>query len=81
MPGKSCASNLVTFMDFVTKAIDYGESVDIFYLDFAKAFDKVPSQKLIRKLIATGVDANIVRWIKKLAQRKDPESLHPGATI
>ncbi len=30
MPGKSCASNLVTFIDFVTKAVDDGESVDIF---------------------------------------------------
>jgi ribonuclease P/MRP protein subunit RPP40 len=48
-------------MDFVTKAADDDESVDIFYLDFAKAFDKVPRQ---RKLIAKGVDANIVRWIE-----------------
>jgi hypothetical protein len=64
MPGKSCASNLVTFMDFVTKAVDDGESVDIFYLDFAKAFDKVPRQRLIKKLLAKGVDTNIVRWIE-----------------
>ena len=41
MPGKSCASNLVTFMDTVTTAVDEGDSVDIFYLDFAKAFDEV----------------------------------------
>jgi len=30
MPGKSCASNLVEFMDFVTEAVDKGNSVDIF---------------------------------------------------
>jgi hypothetical protein len=63
MPGKSCASNLVTFMDYVTRAVDEGESVDIFYLDFAKAFDKVPRQRLIKKLTAKGVDANVVQWI------------------
>jgi hypothetical protein len=34
MPGKSCASNLVEFMDFVTEAVDKGNSVDIFYLDW-----------------------------------------------
>jgi len=51
-------------MDFVTKAVDDGESVDIFYLDFAKAFDKVPRLRLIKKLIAKGVDTNIVRWIE-----------------
>ncbi len=43
MPGRSCATNLVEFMDFVTESVD-GESVDIFYLDFAKACDKVPRQ-------------------------------------
>jgi hypothetical protein len=32
--------------DVVSKAVDDGEAVDIFYLDFAKAFDKVPRQKI-----------------------------------
>jgi hypothetical protein len=36
VPGKSCASNLVEFMDKVTKLVDEGSAVDIFYLDFAK---------------------------------------------
>jgi len=54
MPGKSCASNLVTFMDFVSKAVDNGNAVDIIYLDFAKAFDKVPRQRLIKKAESEG---------------------------
>jgi hypothetical protein len=49
MPGKSCASNLVEFMDFVTEAVDKGNAVDIFYLDFSKAFDKVPHKRLVEK--------------------------------
>ena len=39
--GKSCATNLITFMDKLTKVVDNGKAADIFYLDFAKAFDKV----------------------------------------
>ncbi len=64
MPGKSCASNLVLFMDKVTKAVDEGKAVDIFYLDFAKAFDKVPRQRLVKKLRAKGVEEKTVTWIE-----------------
>ena len=64
MPGKSCATNLVEFMDTVSKAVDDGEAVDIFYLDFAKAFDKVPRQRLIAKLRAKGIENGVVNWIE-----------------
>jgi hypothetical protein len=64
MPGRSCATNLVDFMDFVTKAVDDGKSVDVFYLDFAKAFDKVPRKRLIRKMRAKGLEPGVVEWIE-----------------
>jgi hypothetical protein len=64
MPGKSCASNLVEFMDFVTDAVDKGKSVDIFYLDFSKAFDKVPHKRLVEKMKAKGIEDGVVRWIE-----------------
>jgi hypothetical protein len=64
MPGKSCSTNLTHFMDKVTKATDEGKAVDIVYLDFAKAFDKVPRQRLLNKLRAKGVDRKIVSWIE-----------------
>ncbi len=64
IPGKSCATNLTLFMDTVTKATDEGKAVDIIYLDFAKAFDKVPHQRLLTKLRAKGVDTQTVKWIE-----------------
>jgi hypothetical protein len=71
MPGRSCATNLVQFMDLVTKAVDEGQSVDIFYLDFAKAFDKVPHKRLIKKLVGKGVEPGVVSWIESwLTDRK-----------
>ena len=32
-------------------------------MDFAKAFDKVPRERLLRKVEAHGINAQVVRWI------------------
>ena len=42
MPGRSCCTNLLEFLETVTKVIDAGKPFDVVFLDFAKAFDKVP---------------------------------------
>ena len=39
---RSCLTNLLVFMEEVTNYIDRGYPVDVIYLDFQKAFDKVP---------------------------------------
>jgi len=46
--GRSCLSNLLVFLDKVTGSIDSGEAVDVIFMDFAKAFDKVPHIRLGR---------------------------------
>ena len=46
-----------------TDAIDKGKPFDFIYLDFAKAFDKDPHFRLIKKLKAHGVDGNVAKWI------------------
>jgi hypothetical protein len=77
MPGKSCASNLVEFMDFVKEAVNKGNAVDIFYLDFSKAFDKVPHKRLVEKMKAKGVEAGVVRWIESwLSDRTQRVCIH-----
>jgi hypothetical protein len=39
-------------MDFVTEEVDEVKPVGIFYLDFAKAVDEVPWQRLVKKMRA-----------------------------
>jgi len=62
--GRSCLTNLLTFVDSVTKSVDEGNPVDIVYLDFAKALDKVPHQRLFNKLKAHGITGPVLNWIK-----------------
>ena len=47
-------TNLLTYLDGVTRMLDEGKNVDIIYLDFVKAFDKVPHSRLIGKMAAMG---------------------------
>ena len=47
-------TNLLVFMEEVTNCLDSGFPVDVIYLDFQKAFDKVPHRRLILKLLAHG---------------------------
>ena len=54
---KSCLTNILSFMESVTLNVDKGNPVDIVYLDFAKAFDKMPHEGLLNKLKAHGVTA------------------------
>jgi hypothetical protein len=63
-PGRSCATNLLLFQDALTKAVDNGTPADIFYLDFEKAFDKVPRERLIIKLEAKGITGRMKGWIR-----------------
>ena len=62
--GRSCATNLLAFMDEVTEVMDSGGSIDAIFLDFAKAFDKVPHGRLLAKLRAHGFDGQVVAWIE-----------------
>ena len=44
-------------------AFDLGRPVDVVYLDFQKAFDKVPRLRLLNKIKAYGIAGDVLRWI------------------
>ena len=39
--------------------------MDVVYLDFQKAFDKVPHLRLLLKLKAHGIGNDVINWIEK----------------
>ena len=62
--GRSCLTNLLEFFEEVYEKIDEGNAVDVIYLDFAKAFDKVPHVRLAKKLQACGIRGQVLTWIQ-----------------
>ena len=62
--GRSCLSNLLAFLEKATKAVDDGLSMDVMYLDLAKAFDKVPHERLSRKLTSHGIEGEVRQWLE-----------------
>lgn len=48
-----------------SKELDSKKPVDIVYLDFERAFDKVPHQRLLTKLDHFGIRGTLFKWIGK----------------
>ena len=53
------------FLEEITKWLDEGSPVDIIYLDFYKAYDKVPHQILLLLLKACGIEDGIIDWMEQ----------------
>jgi len=69
--GRSCQTNLLLCLEEWTKVVDDGDSIDVAYFDYAKAFDKVPHRLLLTKLEAYGIEGKLLQWIKSyLSGRK-----------
>ena len=68
---KSCVTNLLEFFNDMLLKYDKTKAIDIIYLDFKKAFDKVPHQRLLAKIYALGIRGKVCKWIEDwLCNRK-----------
>jgi len=62
--GLSCTTQLVTTVNEIMKLVDDNNVVHTAVLYFSKAFDRVSHGLLAGKLLRSGIDPGIVRWIK-----------------
>ena len=61
---RSCITQLLNVIEDFTRMIDDGKSIDVIYLDFRKAFDSVPHERLFRKIKSYGITGNLYNWIR-----------------
>ena len=62
--GRSCTIQLLSALEMWTSTLDDGNRLDAVFLDFKKAFDTVPHQKMVRKLHGYGIDSYLHTWIE-----------------
>ena len=61
---RSCCLQLLDCMERWSQILDNGNSFDVLYLDFSKAFDRVPHQRLLIKLRHLGINDKVLTWIE-----------------
>ena len=61
--GRSWLSQLIAHYDCILESLENSSNVDIVYIDFAKAFDKVDFMVTFQKLKDPGITGNLGKWI------------------
>jgi hypothetical protein len=64
-PGYSCGSQVITVCQDIADSMDIGDRIDAIVIDFSKAFDLVPHDRLLMKIAISGVDWRVVAWVRE----------------
>lgn len=62
--GHSCLTQLLEIMEDFTDFYDQHVSFDCIYLDFSKAFDRVPHERLLTKVYNMGIRGDLFTWLR-----------------
>ena len=68
---RSCLTQLIEHIDSVLKSLNEGLEVDVIYLDFSKAFDKVDHNILLAKLKCYGITGKVYQWIESFLRGRN----------
>lgn len=68
--GYSCDTQLTGFVHDLHSSLDSGYQVDAIFLDYSKAFDRVPHHRLILKLTQLNIHPNVIAWIKEFLSHR-----------
>ena len=77
--GRSCLSQLISHFDNILRILEDNDNVDVLYLDFSKAFDKVDHLITLKKLKALGISGKLGRWLQSFLTDRTQTVLVNGA--
>ena len=75
---RSCETSLLTTIHHLTSTLEKNHQIDLLLLDFSKAFDTVPHNRLLHKLDHYGIRASTHLWITIFLTNRTQEVLVEG---
>ena len=77
--GRSTTTQLLHYLDYCTEVLANKGVIDVIYLNFSKAFDTVPHQRLLKKLEDYGIIGKIHKWIKAFLNERTQQVVVNGS--
>ena len=68
--GRSTTLQLLHVFEKWTELIDQGSNIGVAYMDFMKAFDKVPHGRLMKKKKSYGISGEALSWIREFLHER-----------
>ena len=78
--GRSCETQLVLTHHQWTRVLDEGRQVDVAFLDFSNAFDRVSHSVLLKKLCGFGISGSILQWCESYLSEQQQRVVLEGVS-
>ncbi|MCG8046535.1 MAG: reverse transcriptase family protein, partial [Candidatus Thiodiazotropha endolucinida] len=75
---RSCETQLLTLVHELSSSLDKRIQTDMNVLDFSKAFDRVPHQRLLSKVHHYGIRGSTLNWISSFLSGRSQQVLVEG---
>ena len=76
--GRSCLSQLLQHIEYILETLEKKYNIDVIYLDFSKAFDKVDHKILLQKVKQFGIEGKIFTWLESFLSNRYQQVIVDG---
>ena len=78
---RSCETQLLTLVHELADSIDRGKQMDLVILDFSKAIDRIPHQRLLAKINHYGIQGQTYKCIESFLPDRSQQVIADGAIL
>ena len=78
---RSCETQLLILAHELAESIDKRRQMDLIILDFSKAFDRIPYQRLLAKIDHYGIRGQTYRWIQSFLSERSKQVIVDGSVL